>query len=121
MNSLDKKPTKSIIKQDISVAKNYLNEDEMKLLGLLAEQFLAFAETMANQRTPMYMQDWIEKLESILKLNGREILIHAGKISHEQALEKSGDEYLKFKTTQKNIEKEASLKEIEDDIKKLKS
>jgi len=121
MNSLDKKPTKSIIKQDISVAKNYLNEDEMKLLGLLVEQFLAFAETMANQRTPMYMQDWIEKLESILKLNGREILIHAGKISHEQALEKSGDEYLKFKTTQKNIEKEASLKEIEDDIKKLKS
>lgn len=49
-------------KSDISIAKNYLNEDEIKLLGLLVEQYLAFAETMVQQRTPMYMDDWIKRL-----------------------------------------------------------
>ena len=65
-----------------------MNEDEIKLLGLLVEQYLAFAETMAQQRTPMYMNDWISRLDTILQLNGRELLSHAGKISHEKALEK---------------------------------
>lgn len=120
MQSYDKKNAVSIRKSDISIAKNYLNEDEIKLLGLLVEQYLAFAETMAQQRTPMYMKDWIERLDIILKLNGRELLTHAGKISHEKALQKSEAEFEKYKITQKAIEKEQSLKEIEDDIKKLK-
>ena len=67
----------------------------------------------------MYMKDWIERLDTILHLNGRELLTHAGKISHKKALEKSGEEYEKFKNQQKAIEKEASLKELEEDIKKL--
>ena len=119
MQSLDKKSPTAIRKSDVSIAKNYLNEDEIKLLGLLVEQYLAFAETMAQQRTPMYMRDWISRLDSILQLNGRELLSHAGKISHEMALEKSGQEYERFKQTQKQLEKEQSLKEIEEDIKKL--
>jgi len=86
----------------------------------LVEQYLAFAETMAQQQTPMYMKDWIERLDSILQLNGRELLTHAGKISHKMAIEKSGEEYEKFKKQQKAIEKEASLKELEEDIKRLK-
>ena len=86
MQSLDKIGSMSIKKSDVSIAKNYLNEDEIMLLGLLVEQYLAFAETMAQQRSPMYMQDWIERLDSILQLNGRELLTHAGKISHEKAL-----------------------------------
>ncbi len=120
MLSYDKKQLASIKKAEVSIAKNYLNEDEMKLLGLLVEQYLAFAETMAQQQTPMYMNDWIERLDVILKMNGRELLTHAGKISHEMALEKSGEEYEKFKQQQKAIEKEASLKELEEDIKNLK-
>lgn len=120
MLSYDKKQGASIKKAEVSIAKNYLNEDEMKLLGLLVEQYLAFAETMAQQQTPMYMKDWIERLDVILKMNGRELLTHAGKISHQMALEKSGEEYEKFKQQQKAIEKEASLKELEEDIKKLK-
>lgn len=120
MLSYDKKQVASIKKAEVSIAKNYLNEDEMKLLGLLVEQYLAFAETMAQQQIPMYMKDWIERLDSILQLNGRELLTHAGKISHQMALEKSGEEYEKFKQQQKAIEKEASLKELEEDIKKLK-
>jgi hypothetical protein len=120
MLSYDKKQVASIKKAEVSIAKNYLNEDEIKLLGLLVEQYLAFAETMAQQQTPMYMKDWIERLDVILKMNSRELLTHAGKISHQMALEKSGEEYEKIKQQQKAIEKEASLKELEEDIKKLK-
>lgn len=120
MQSFDKKNAVSIKKADVSIAKNYLNEDEIKLLGLLVEQYLAFAETMAQQQTPMYMADWGQRLDSILQLNGRELLTHAGKVSHEIALKKSGEEFEKYKIVQKSIEKEQSLKEIEDDIKKLK-
>ncbi len=120
MQSFDKKNTVKLRKSDVSIAKNYLNEDEIKLLGLLVEQYLAFAETMAQQQTPMYMKDWIERLDVILKMNDRELLTHAGKISHQKALQKSDNEYKKFKEEQKKLEQEQSLKEIEEDIKKLK-
>lgn len=120
MLSYDKNTAKSVQKQDVSIAKNYLNEDEMKLLGLLVEQYLAFAETMAQQQMPMYMNDWIARLDSLLQLNGREILTHAGSISHEMAVLKSGQEFQKYQTAQATTEKEQSLKEIEADIKKLK-
>lgn len=119
MQSLDKKNPTNLRKSDVSVAKNYLTEDEIKLLGLLVEQYLAFAETMAQQRTPMYMKDWINRLDSILQLNGRELLTHAGTISHDHALQKSEQEYERYKQTQRQLEKEHSLKEIEADIKKL--
>ena len=121
MQSYDEKGGVSIKKTDISIAKNYLKEDEIKLLGLLVEQYLAFAETMAQQHTPMYMKDWIQRLDSILQLNGKELLTRAGKISHEKALHKSASEFEKYKIAQRAIEKEQSLKEIEDDIKKLKN
>lgn len=120
MLSYDKNKPQSIRKSDISIAKNYLNENEIKLLGLLVEQYLAFAETMAQQQTPMYMNDWIQRLDTILQLNGRELLMHAGKVSHDMALQKSNLEYEKYQSVQKQIEKEQSLVEIEQDIKKLK-
>jgi hypothetical protein len=120
MLSYDKATAKSVTKQEVSIAKNYLDENEMKLLGLLVEQYLAFAETMAQQQTPMYMNDWIARLDSLLQLNGRELLTHAGTISHQMALDKSDEEFQKFKLEQKIIEKEQSLKEIEEDIKRLK-
>jgi hypothetical protein len=119
MQSLDKKDNNIIKKSDVSVAKNYLDENEIKLLGLLVEQYLAFAETMAQQQMPMYMKDWTERLDSILQLNGRELLKHAGKISHDMAVEKSNAEFEKYRITQTAIEKEQSLKEIEADIKRL--
>ncbi len=119
MSSYDKED-KNITKKDVSVAKNYLNEEEIKLLGLLVEQYLAFAETMANQQTPMYMKDWIERLDLILSMNGRELLKNAGEISHQMAKEKSELEYKKYKENQKQIEKKISLKELENDIKRLK-
>jgi hypothetical protein len=119
MKSYDKQQSTSIKKTEVGIAKNYLSEEEIKLLGLLVEQYLAFAETMAQQQTPMYMKDWINRLDTILQLNGRELLTHAGKISHQMALRKSGEEYEKYKEQQISIEKESSLKELEEDIKKL--
>ena len=67
----------------------------------------------------MYMADWIQRLDIILQLNRRELLNHAGKISHEKALLKSGEEFEKYVIAQKAIEKEQSLIELEKDIKKL--
>jgi len=120
MQSYDKKADVAIRKTDVSIAKNYLNEDEIKLLGLIVEQYLAFAEAMAQQRTPMYMKDWIARLDTIINLNGRELLQHAGTISHDTALEKAAIEYKKYKDSQKLLEREKSLKELEADIDTLR-
>jgi hypothetical protein len=119
MQSYDKDKSTKIKKSDVSIAKNFLKEDEIKLLGLIVEQYLAFAETMALENTPMYMIDWISRLDIIVQLNGKELLTHAGKISHKMALEKSSEEFKKYKETQKQIEKENNLKEIEQDISRL--
>jgi hypothetical protein len=116
MQSYDKKCNVPIRKKDVSIAKNYLSEDEIKLLGLIVEQYLAFAEAMARQQTPMYMKDWIERLDMIIQMNGRELLHHAGEISHTMALEKSNIEYGKYKKEQKLFEREKNLKELEQDI-----
>ncbi|MDD2780701.1 virulence RhuM family protein [Sulfuricurvum sp.] len=118
MQSFDK-TGKSITKKDVSVAKNYLNEEEIKLLGLLVEQYLAFAETMASQHKPMTMKDWIDRLDAILSINGRELLTHKGKISHDMAIQKSEIEYEKYKQTLREKEKQLSLQELEQDIKRL--
>jgi len=120
MQSCDKKTEKEITKQDVSIAKNYLDEKEMKTLGLIVEQYLAFAESMAQNQTAMTMSDWIEHLDLILKMNKKNLLTHYGKISHALAKAKSEKEYFKFKKEKKKHEKEESLKELEQDLKKLK-
>ena len=118
MQSFDKTGV-PVRKGDVSVAKNYLNEDEIKLLGLLVEQYLAFAEVMVQQRTPTYMKDWIQRLDSMIQRNGRELLTHAGKLSHQTALEKSAQEYDRYREAQKQPQQEESLRELERDIKQL--
>ena len=82
-----------IRKQDIITAKNYLSENELEILNNLVEQYLVFATGQAKQRIPMYMKDWITKLNGFLTLNNKEILKHTGKISHEFAKEKAKQEY----------------------------
>ncbi|MCX6326743.1 MAG: virulence RhuM family protein [Bacteroidia bacterium] len=83
-------------KQDVEIAKNYLKENELKALNNLVEQYLIFATGQALRRIPMYMKDWIEKLHGFLKLNDRNILNHAGKISHQLAIDKAEKEYDKY-------------------------
>lgn len=118
MLSYDKK-SKSVTKNEAGIAKNYLDESEIKLLGLIVEQYLAFAETMAQQQMPMFMADWIQRLDALLQLNGRDLLTHAGKISQKMAQERVALEYEKYRETQKKLEYEKSLEELEADIKKL--
>ena len=83
-------------KQDVAIAKNYLNEKELAALNNLVEQYLIFAEGQAMRRVPMHMRDWIAKLNGFLTLNERAILTHAGKISHDMARELAEAEYEKF-------------------------
>lgn len=97
-------------KDDISIAKNYLDKDELEALNNLVEQYLIFAEGQAKRRIPMYMKDWIEKLHAFLNINDREILDHTGEISHELAIELAEKEYSKYnKKKIKNHDPEFSI------------
>lgn len=87
-------------KQDTVIAKNYLNKDELAALNNLVEQYLIFAQGQAMRRIPMYMKDWIQKLDGFLTINDREILANAGKISHEMAIQLAESEYDKFHSKQ---------------------
>lgn len=89
-------------KQDVTIAKNYLKEDELAALNNLVEQYLVFASGQAMRKVPMYMNDWIEKLHGFLTINDREILANAGKISHQLALETAEKEYEIFNKNQIN-------------------
>ena len=105
------KPTK----EEVTIAKNYLNDQELLVLNNLVEQYLVFAQGQAIQRIPMYMDDWINKLNAFLQINNKDILKDAGKISHELAIEiaeKNFDEYKKNEA--KNIENDFDI-----EVKKL--
>lgn len=112
------KPGK-VTKVDALIGKNYLSEDEIKVLKLIVEQYLAYAESQATQHKPMYMKDWIEKLRLILTMNEKTILECAGSVSHELAVKKGTEEYVKYKDAQKKLEHLNSIKELDNDIKKL--
>jgi len=83
-------------KADVTIAKNYFNEDELAALNNLAEQYLIFAQGQAMRRIPMHMSDWVKKLDAFMSINDRDILNHAGKISHEMAKQSAEGEYEKF-------------------------
>ncbi|MDX2226041.1 MAG: virulence RhuM family protein [Verrucomicrobiae bacterium] len=110
-----------IRKQDVSIAKNYLNEPELEALNNLAEQYLIFAQGQAMRRVPMHMADWIEKLNGFLTLNDRDILTHAGRISHEMAQAKAELEYDKFKVLEDGVPRtvDADFEQATKDLKKL--
>jgi len=108
-------------KEDVTIAKNYLKENELLVLNNLVEQYLVFASGQAMRRIPMYMNDWITKLEGFLTLNDRDILNNAGKISHQMAKELAESEYEKYR---KNIIAEndkQDMKELEEGLKKLEN
>ena len=86
-----------ITKDDVQVAKNYLTEQELTYLNLLVSQYLDFAEIQALQQVPMRMQEWIEKLDELMKLSGRQLLVGKGTISHEEAKQKAVSEFEKYR------------------------
>lgn len=113
------KPTK----QEAAVAKNYLNEEELNILNRMVTAYLELAELQALSRKPMYMKDWITRLDEFLTMTGNEVLQNAGSISHQQAIEKANEEYNKYKEQTKNELTKAEkdfIKQIESTAQKLK-
>lgn len=92
------KPTK----QETEIAKNYLNEEELNILNRIVTAYLELAELQALNRKPMYMKDWIARLDDFVKMTGNNILQNSGTISHQQALDKANKEYEKYKELHKN-------------------
>lgn len=114
------KPTK----QETEIAKNYLSESELNILNRIVTAFLEIAEIQALNQTPMYMKDWIEQLDSFLKMTKKEVLGNVGNISHQQALQKAHSEYEKYKKLKQNELSEVEkhfIKQITDTTKKLKN
>ena len=93
-------PSGKILKSDVSIAKNYLNESEIKKLNNLVNLFLDIAENNADRKIPMYMNDWKNEVDTSLKLLHYEILDSKGKISREIAVKKAEEEYEKYKVIQ---------------------
>ncbi len=107
---------------DAKIAKNYLNEDELKVLGNLVSGYFDFAEIQAIRKHPMYMKDYIENLDSILSATGEKLLLNAGKISHQEAIDKAIAEYRKYQVQTLSPVEEVYLemvKNTEKTIKKL--
>ncbi len=83
--------------KDITVAKNYLNEDELKILNNIVSGYFDFAEIQAMRHNPMYMSDYVDHLDNLLKSTDENVLIGAGNVSHTQAIEKAKEEYKKYR------------------------
>jgi len=114
-------PHGKIRKTDVSIAKNYLVENELKDLNLIVDQYLSFAELQARNRKPMYMTDWIKKLNDFMVLNEKEILEHAGRISAKMAKELAETEYNKFRKKVIEAEDAKEIKELEEGLRKLEN
>lgn len=97
-------PSGPVRKTDVTIAKNYLSHDEIESLNRIVSAYLEFAELQARNRRPMRMADWISKLDDFLKLSERDILTHAGKISHEAAQEHAHSEFAKHEIDKRGIE-----------------
>ncbi|HMU14728.1 MAG: virulence RhuM family protein [Bacteroidetes bacterium] len=94
-------PGDRILPRDVTIAKNYLNEDELKQLNNIVEQYLAFAESQALRKKPMRMLDWIDKLHGFLTLNEREVLEGLGHLSKDEADDHALREYSKYREANK--------------------
>ena len=96
-------PDGKILKTDVSIAKNYLNKKEMSYLERIVSVYLDFAELQVERKIPMSMDDWARRLDSFLEFNGNQILIGAGKISHEQAKLRAETQFEKYRIAQDNV------------------
>jgi len=119
LTSWKNSPQGKIRKTDVSVAKNYLLQDELTELNLIVDQYLSFAELQARNRKPMYMADWEKKLYDFLTLNEKQILMDAGRISHQLAMELAEKEFEKFNNKQVELSDNVAMKSLEGEIKKI--
>ncbi len=100
--------------KDIGIAKNYLNEDELKILNNLVSGYFDLAEISAIEHKPMYMSDYVEQLDAVLSSGNRKLLTGAGKISHDEAMKKAKEEYRKYQTFTLTPVEQAYMETIKD-------
>jgi len=98
--------------KEVTVAKNYLNENELKILNNLVSGYFDFAEIQAMKRKPMYMSDYIKQLDSILSATGEKVLTNAGSISHKEAMDKAKKEFKKYREKTLSAVEKAYLESI---------
>lgn len=111
------------VKSDIGIAKNYLDENELKILNNLVSGYFDFAEIQAMRHNPMHMSDYVQQLDNVLGSTGEQVLQGAGKISHKQAMEKAEAEYRKYQVQTLSPVEEAyldTIKTLEKETKKKK-
>ena len=100
--------------KDIGIAKNYLSEEELRILNGIVSGYFDFAEVQAMRHRPMHMSDYVEHLDRILSSTGEQVLIGAGKVSHKQAMDKANREYQRFLVQNLSPVEEAYLQTIEE-------
>lgn len=103
LTSWENAPDGRIVKSDVSIAKNYLSEEELRHMERLVTMYLDYAEEQATRRIPMSMEDWSKRLDGFLEFNGRELLIGPGKISSEQAKLHAETEFEKYRIIQDRL------------------
>ena len=108
------------VKKDIGIAKNYLDAKELKVLNNIVSGYFDFAEIQAMRHNPMYMSDYVEHLDNVLKATGENVLEGAGKISHAQAMAKANEEYQKYQVKNLSPVEEEYLLTIKDIEKQVK-
>lgn len=108
-----------LTKMDTTIAKNYLNRDEVHMLELLVGQYLDFAEIQARQRKTMTMTDWVMKLNGFLSLNEQDILTHSGTISAQMAKELAHAQYDRFSQHRRIVEADEADQELRETIRRL--
>jgi hypothetical protein len=113
-------PKGSIQKQDVGVAKNYLTEPEISALNRVVNMYLDYAELQAQGRKPMHMADWIAKLDSFLQFNEKNILSHAGSISHDAALQYAHKEFETYDAERKHMEAERPTSDFDKVVEQVK-
>ena len=113
-------PTGPVRKADVTIAKNYLQKEELEALNLIVSAYLDFAELQARGHRPMHMRDWIAKLDDFLRLSEREVLTHAGKLSHKLAEEHALAQFAQYEEQRRQLEASQPVSDFDRTVEQIK-
>ena len=113
-------PDGPVRKTDVTIAKNYLSEEEIRELNRIVTMYLDYAEDQARRRRPIHMAEWIAKLDAFLQFNERNILTHAGTISHQLAIDHAEGQFEKYRTEQRRLQAEGPVSDFDKVIEQVK-
>ena len=120
LTSWKNSPAGPVRKADVTVAKNYLKKDEIEALNLIVSAYLDFAELQARGHRPMHMRNWIAKLDDFIRLSDREILTHAGRISHALAEERAHAQFAQYEEQRHQLEASQPTSDFDRTVERIK-